>query len=477
MIAKRFLLALAWVAALAPVPGLVAAVNVSARAEFLQSPSSTREYKAILRHLRSPFRGYGAMDVLASQFGVVALSHMACGLLNVVTAEPQKRDEVQAALSEVVRRALSPSVSPIHAGTTASTPLDDHNLFWSHLGLILGIERYVRCEGRPCAPATEADRLQERIAAHLRARTAASPLFHAASYPGSPRWPADQSVTLLALKMHDKATGGSQHEDLLRGYLRVLRREADARTGLFPSAVAGVADGGVPRGCATSWTVLYLVQLDAEAAREQYTRARDALGISVLGIGGFREWPRGRSGPGDLDSGPIVLGVGTAATGLGLGPAHMFQDDRPYTLIRRAALIFGLPAWWPSGGYLSAPLLGQAILFNGRTAIPWFGSISPVAPEPVPWPVAPVIFAILDVLLLAALTRAFVRTWNAGAGSTPSNHGADAARSAAPVRVAGARGHAPDEKRANEHRRNGRRRKKDEGPSRACRRTRGNASL
>jgi hypothetical protein len=46
--------------------------------------------------------------------------------------------------------------------TRASTPLDDHNLFWSHLGLILGLERYVRCAAKACPQTTDSDRLQER---------------------------------------------------------------------------------------------------------------------------------------------------------------------------------------------------------------------------------------------------------------------------------------------------------------------------
>jgi hypothetical protein len=409
VIARRLLLALVVLGALAPLPGLVAAVTVTATAESWELPSSTREYKAILRHLRAPFRGYGGFDVFVPQFGIVALSHMACGLLNVVTAEPDRRDEVQAALAEVVRRALTPNISPNHVATTASVAFDDNNLFWSHLGLILGIDRYVRCAGKPCPATTETDHLHDRIAAHLRARTLASTLYLAPSYPGSPLWPADQAVTLLALKLHDKVTGSSQHEELLRGYLRVLHREADPATGLFPAAVAGVTGGNVPRGCATSWTALYLAQLDASAAHEQYTHARDALGLSILGVGGFREWPFGRGVQADLDSGPVVFGVGTAATGLGLGPARLFHDDRAYTVIRRAALMFGLPAWWPSGGYWAAPLLGEAILFHGRTATPWFGGVPPVDAQPVPWPIAPAIAAALDLLVLGAALRAVVR--------------------------------------------------------------------
>jgi hypothetical protein len=219
-------------------------------------------------------------------------------------------------------------------------------------------------------------------------------------------------VTLLAMKMYDQTRGTSVHEEPLRGFLRVLAERADPRTGLFPSSLSPVTNGDVPRGCATSWSALYLAQLDASVAFDQYSRARATLRENILGVGGFREWPPGRSGAGgeDADSGPIVLGVGSAATGLGLGPARVFRDEETYAVIRRTALLFGVPAWWPSGGYITAPLLGEAILFDGRTARPWFGPVPASPPLPVPAPIAPALFTIVDVALVAWLVRAIVRT-------------------------------------------------------------------
>jgi hypothetical protein len=112
----------------------------------------------------------------------------------------------------------------------------------------------------------------------------------------------------------------------------------------------------------------------------------------------------------NVDSGPIVLGVGVAATGLGLGPAHLFRDEESYAVIRRTALLFGVPAWWPSGGYVAAPLLGEAILFDGRTARPWFGQ-TPASESrtPTPAPIAPLLFTIGDALLIAACAREIAR--------------------------------------------------------------------
>ena len=372
---------------LLPLPGLVGAVHVDAKSEWREAPSSTREYAFAKRHLESSFSGYGATDVLVPPFAVVALSHFAAGLMNVWVAEKERQVEVATLLDEVVRRATHPSVVPSSLGDRRpfdATSLDDENLYLSHLGVILGIRRIVACaEGRQCPNAEATDAMHERVVKHLRERTLASPLAHAPSYPDSPMWPADQAVTLLALRLYD----GIHHTDLLdaplTGWLAAMRKHADPATGLFHSSVSSLEYATTPRGCALSWTSLYLAQVEPKVARDQYERYREHMGADVLGIGGFREWPVDRTKGGmDADSGPVIGGVGVAATGLGLGPAKLFGDTDRYTAIRRAALTFGVPSVFSSHGYDTAPILGEAILFHGRTARAWFGP--PLPPLSVP---------------------------------------------------------------------------------------------
>jgi len=374
-----------------PLPGLVSAVSIDVDGEWRELPSSTREFAFARRHLHQEFDGYGPTEVFAGAFGVVALSHFAAGLMNVYVAEPARRDEVLELLDEVVRRAKSPRVAPSdladHRPVDASVRLDDHNLYFSHLAVILGVRRLVGCDGarrdRSCTVDPRDDALQLRLVNHLRERTLASPLHHAPSYPDSDMWPADQSVTLLAFRLYDEAFGTRLLDEPLAGYLATMEEHTDPATQLFHSAVIDPTTPNVsvaadyattPRGCAASWTQLYLGQVAPDVARAQYTHYRAQMSADVLGFGGFREWPAGRARGMDTDSGPIVLGVGMAATGLGLGPARLFGDVDRYATIRRTALTFGIPSWIPSHGYVTAPVLGEAILFHGRTARPWFAA-------------------------------------------------------------------------------------------------------
>jgi hypothetical protein len=77
--------------------------------------------------------------------------------------------------------------------------------------------------------------------------------------------------------------------------------------GLFRSAISAERTASIPRGCALSCSTYYLEQIAADVAARQYELHRKAMSERVLGIGGFREWPRGRPHGMYLGTGPIVL--------------------------------------------------------------------------------------------------------------------------------------------------------------------------
>lgn len=353
-------------------PAIYLSCSVNAHEDLRDTHfTDLREFRFVERHLNQPFEGYGALDTFVIQFRAIALSNMACGLMNIYTADPEQRPRLLPLAEELVTRVRSENVSPMHSRLDLSMLRDDHNLYFSHAALTMGIERYIRC-GPACTERTEQDVIQEALVNHLRARSLATPLFHARSYPDSTRWPADQTVTLLAIKMYDATHGTHLVDRPLAGFLAVMREHTDARTGLFHSAVTPISYGNTPRGCAISWSTMYLAQLAPDVATAQYAAYKAHMSEDVLGFGGFREWPRDRPMPMDGDSGPIVMGVGVAATGFGLGAARILGDEERYSVIRHTSLFFGMPSWIPSHGYNMSPLLGEAILFNGRTARRWF---------------------------------------------------------------------------------------------------------
>jgi hypothetical protein len=174
-------------------------------------------------------------------------------------------------------------------------------------------------------------RLAERIA-HLRAHMERSPVLSAESYPDE-CWTFCNTVALAAMRMDDAIRGGSEGQALGRRWLEAARRRLiDPDTGLLVSSytVSGRHLDG-PEGSSIWVSAHALWLVDPDFARDQYERARRLLGAEFLGFGWAREWPRGKGGRRDVDSGPIVPLVEASAgsSGLALLGASTF-GDAPY---------------------------------------------------------------------------------------------------------------------------------------------------
>lgn len=324
--------------------------------------------------LARPFAGFSRYQTMVAAFDVVALSHLTCGLMNVATGKPEMREEFSPLLHELVRRALHETVSPYKTSPENVDTLGDSGLYLSHLNVILGCFRHVTGD-------TAYDGLHERITRHLAEKCLADGDFHIQSFEAPFKWPADQTVTLCSLYIYDRIHNSAYSHRPIDGWLEYMReKKTDPQTGLPCSSLSFFRYKDLPRGCANSWSILYMAQFAPEQAAGLYARHREHFSEAYLGLGGFREWPRGKSHRMDVDSGPVIFGIGVAATGIGIGPARLFNDATTYDRIMRTAGVFGLPnAFRSKRRYFLAPLLGEAIIFNGETAVRWFGDLPETA--------------------------------------------------------------------------------------------------
>jgi hypothetical protein len=124
--------------------------------------------------------------------------------------------------------------------------------------------------------------------------------------------------------------------------------------------------------------------VDPSLARQQYDILRENFVSYTWGVPGVREYPHGVDGPGDIDSGPIVLGFSGPATVVGAGAAIANGDEDLATALLATAEVAGFPIEIAgrrryAGGYLP---VGDAFLAWARSAPP-----APRAPYPplVPW--------------------------------------------------------------------------------------------
>jgi hypothetical protein len=269
----------------------------------------------------------GTWDRTLPGFRVVALSFLADGCVAEARRDPAKKAAALACVERCWDLAMR---LPGHA-----RPLDRADgLFLTHESLILGAAHTLG----PCPdPARHA-----QMARALAQRSLADPHRHAASYAGRlPRWPADQSATLASLVRYDRGHDDHLHESPLREWrAHMLANAMDTKLGLPWSEVTGqTRTGRLPRGCALSFQTRFLAEVDAQLAQRWWQSYRSQYVVTSIGLAGLREWPPGQDHAADVDSGPIIKGVGAAATGLGIAAARVMGDEDLARRFERTALL------------------------------------------------------------------------------------------------------------------------------------------
>lgn len=310
------------------------------------------------------------------------------GLGQVALAHPTRRVAYLPVLERCAARLLTPEATAF--GTSAWREQGLHRLdgdsghaYLGYLNLALGMLRLLKPDTRSAA-------LHDRLTEALARRLAAAPYGLIDTYPGE-AYPADTAMVAASIALHDQAVAGeakgggavATHRAALQGYLRALRAHAiEPRSGLLyqrVNAQTGIAEDE-PRASGTALAVYALSFLDRSIAQELFSALQRSQPAELWGFGGLREYPpaqqvggkpgrRAHQRLGDIDSGPLLLGISPAATGFALAGARLFGQRELFTSLYRTAELFGAPVTDDLGRrFLSGGPLGNAVLLAMLTA-------------------------------------------------------------------------------------------------------------
>lgn len=207
--------------------------------------------------------------------------------------------------------------------------------------------------------------LHERLVAALARRIDASPSGLIETYPGE-RYVPDTVVVMAAVAQFDACVGQPRHAALIARWLGKLRAQwLDPDNGILV-----FAPGEAARGSGAAWNSFYLPFIDEAFAADQSARTWATFGDTALGgwLHGLRERPVGDERAGDVDSGPLVMGISASATGFALADATLRGRRAEQRGLLRTAELVGL-TW--GGRYLTAPLVGDAIVLAAKTTTRW----------------------------------------------------------------------------------------------------------
>lgn len=278
-----------------------------------------------------------------------------------------------------IERTVDLALDPLVTGwSTPPRDLGGDGLRLAHLGVVLASYEHITGDPRH-------DALRARLATHLARRSLADPTKIMSSYAGTPqRYPADQAVLLHFLALHDELEGTFIAVAPTSAFLATMVAEGtDPSTELWVSERTGAEVwSNVPRGCAATYTSRYLALAAPAAAQSQWDLTLEHLGTRQYGLLGIREWPVDRTFPGDNDSGPIVMGIGAAATGFGIGAADRLDDHwHRRALQNTEAMVRSMAPWaGPEVEAAANSVLGASLTF-GNTAGPWWNRPRAAQPD------------------------------------------------------------------------------------------------
>ena len=304
------------------------------------------------------------------EWTVVTHQMAALGLGQIVLAHPERRAEHLPVIEASIERLLAPEATAFGAEAWHERGLEalgsEHgHAYLGYVNLAIGMLRRLD-------PGTRFAPLHDRLTESLARRLEAAPFGMIETYPGE-AYPADVAAVVGSIGLHDRATG-ADHGALLARWARIAReRYVDPRSGLaFQNVDARLGEPRGPgRASGTAIAVYFLSFADPSLSRELFRPLATSQRASFLGFGGIREYPSGAGGWGDVDSGPVLLGVGVSATGFAIAGARIHGDRALYTELFRTAELFGVRVRRTTGTrFMSGGPLGNALLLAMLTATP-----------------------------------------------------------------------------------------------------------
>jgi hypothetical protein len=279
----------------------------------------------------------------AGEWALVTHQMTALGLAQVVLAHPEWKSAYAPTLRTAALRSFLPEMRGFGTrawkGEDALASLESANghAYLAYPALAVGMARLVDPVGFPAEVAAQHDAL---IAAFER-RLLASPTGLIETYPNE-AYPTDVAAVAAAIAVHGRATG-TKHTRVLEHWARKVRAvQIDRESGFVHQRMR--VDGiprDVPRGSGTGLAAFYAGFVDRALATE-LTGALLAHERTLFGFSGVAEFGE-REGHGDIDSGPVILGVSVAATGFSLAPFRAFGHREEFTRLFRTTTLFGLP--------------------------------------------------------------------------------------------------------------------------------------
>lgn len=155
-------------------------------------------------------------------------------------------------------------------------------------------------------------------------------------------WQADNMVCLASLAAHDKIFQPKYQREI-DNWLEEFKATVDKKTGLIGHLFDDEKnETSPPKGSSQSLMNAFLFEIDSAFANQQTAIFKQHFLTYRLGLPGIREYPKGTDDVGDIDSGPVIWGVGGAASIVGIRTMGLAGETAVYKGLRNSVQGFGV---------------------------------------------------------------------------------------------------------------------------------------
>jgi len=186
-------------------------------------------------------------------------------------------------------------------------------------------------------------------------------------------WSADMPVALASLKIYDDNYGTDYSSKPIELWKKHAKENLMDEDGNLYATMDTISKKGLEKakGGSLGYSIIFTSFFDKDFSNEMYDSFKKSFHKSVLGINMVKEFEDGSS-VADVDSGPIIYGVGSVASAFGMGAAKVSNDPASFQTLSLAAELVTLPFETFSGKeYLANISLGETALLFNRTLRPW----------------------------------------------------------------------------------------------------------
>lgn len=332
-----------------------------------------------IKHIRSEVPPYVG-DQIAGEMVISTCCQTTIALTNLAFSYPETREESLRAIRRLIQFVLAPEQREFDNVSWNEDPLesldteDGHVWYLGNVNFMIGAFKFL-------GGGEEFDPQMKQITAALCRRYLQSDFPMIESYPEEYYSP-DNVIAIASIANAGKLLASANDAEskqlsrectkAARDWLGKIHKAIDHATGAiaFRFTHGKIFQGA--RGIGVGWNCHFLPFIDNALATEQYEVLKKRFAKKGLGIfAGLREYPD-EDGEGDVDSGPVILGLSMSGTGFGIGAARRMNDPKMVSDISFTVESAGSTvSVFGKRHYLLAPLVGEAVMLAMYSSTKW----------------------------------------------------------------------------------------------------------